>query len=79
MAVDVVDLIIQDHREVQRLLAELKDNPKTRPTVTPMLTTLGDQPAEETKQEAVQQARNAGISGASKMSKDEIHETLKSL
>lgn len=37
---DVVDLIMQDHREVERLFAELKSNPKSRPTVVPVLTTL---------------------------------------
>jgi hemerythrin-like domain-containing protein len=37
---DVVDLIMQDHREVERLFDELKDNPETRPNLLPVLTTL---------------------------------------
>jgi hemerythrin superfamily protein len=37
---DVVDLIMQDHREVERLFDELKDNPEQRPNLLPVLTTL---------------------------------------
>jgi hemerythrin-like domain-containing protein len=37
---DVVDLIMQDHREVERLFDELKDNPEKRPNLLPVLTTL---------------------------------------
>ncbi|MGW6278400.1 hemerythrin domain-containing protein [Kribbella sp. NPDC055071] len=37
---DVVDLIMQDHREVERLFDELKENPEKRPTLLPVLTTL---------------------------------------
>jgi hemerythrin superfamily protein len=40
MPADVVDLIMQDHREVERLFDELKDNPETRPNLVPVLTTL---------------------------------------
>jgi len=40
MGADVVDLIMQDHREVERLFDELKDNPETRPNLLPVLTTL---------------------------------------
>jgi hemerythrin superfamily protein len=40
MAGDVVDLIMQDHREVERLFDELKDNPEKRPNLVPVLTTL---------------------------------------
>ncbi|ADB30639.1 Hemerythrin HHE cation binding domain protein [Kribbella flavida DSM 17836] len=40
MAGDVVDLIMQDHREVERLFDELKDNPETRRNLVPVLTTL---------------------------------------
>ncbi|MEV5967115.1 hemerythrin domain-containing protein [Kribbella sp. NPDC051952] len=40
MAVDVVDLIMQDHREVERLFDELKDSPEKRPNLLPVLTTL---------------------------------------
>ncbi|NUT50148.1 MAG: hemerythrin domain-containing protein [Saccharothrix sp.] len=34
---DVVDLIMQDHREVERLFAELKDHPEKRPLLVPVL------------------------------------------
>ncbi|GGP77146.1 hemerythrin domain-containing protein [Saccharothrix coeruleofusca] len=37
MAVDVVDLIMQDHREVERLFAELKNHPEKRPLLVPVL------------------------------------------
>ncbi|WP_433004319.1 hemerythrin domain-containing protein [Kribbella sp. CA-294648] len=40
MAADVVDLIMQDHREVERLFDELKDNPEKREGLVPVLTTL---------------------------------------
>ncbi|WP_367129669.1 hemerythrin domain-containing protein [Saccharothrix sp. HUAS TT1] len=34
---DVVDLIMQDHREVERLFTELKDHPEKRPLLVPVL------------------------------------------
>lgn len=37
---DVVDLIMQDHREVERLFAELKASPEKRAGLVPVLTTL---------------------------------------
>ncbi|MFI9009272.1 hemerythrin domain-containing protein [Actinosynnema sp. NPDC053489] len=37
---DVVDLIMQDHREVERLFAELKDHPEKRPLLVPVLTAV---------------------------------------
>ncbi|MEU4291247.1 hemerythrin domain-containing protein [Kribbella sp. NPDC026596] len=40
MPADVVDLIMQDHREVERLFEELKENPEKRPNLIPVLTTL---------------------------------------
>lgn len=40
MPADVVDLIMQDHREVERLFDELRDNPEKRPNLLPVLTTL---------------------------------------
>jgi hemerythrin superfamily protein len=40
MTADVVDLIMQDHREVERLFEELKENPDKRPNLLPVLTTL---------------------------------------
>lgn len=40
MTADVVDLIMQDHREVERLFEELKSHPEKRPNLLPVLTTL---------------------------------------
>ncbi|MFC9690897.1 hemerythrin domain-containing protein [Kribbella sp. NPDC056951] len=40
MSADVVDLILQDHREVERLFEELKNSPEKRPNLLPVLTTL---------------------------------------
>lgn len=40
MSTDVVDLIMQDHREVERLFDALKDEPENRPNLLPVLTTL---------------------------------------
>jgi len=37
---DVVDLIMQDHREVERLFNELQTRPEKRPNLVPVLTTL---------------------------------------
>jgi hemerythrin superfamily protein len=40
MANDVVDLITQDHREVERLFEELKTAPRKRPLLVPVLATI---------------------------------------
>ena len=37
---DVVDLIMQDHREVERLFEELRTSPDKRPNLVPVLTAL---------------------------------------
>ena len=37
---DVVDLIMQDHREVERIFEELKSSPEKRKGLTPVLVTL---------------------------------------
>jgi len=37
---DVVDLIMQDHREVERMFEELRTQPEKRPLLIPTLTTL---------------------------------------
>lgn len=37
MQYDVVDLIMQDHREVERLFDELENHPEKRPLLTPVL------------------------------------------
>jgi hemerythrin superfamily protein len=40
VAGDVVDLIMQDHREVERLFDELQRHPDKRPLLTPVLASL---------------------------------------
>ncbi|MCC3765369.1 hemerythrin domain-containing protein [Glycomyces sp. TRM65418] len=40
MSADVVELIMQDHREVERLFDQLKNSPETRPLLTPVLAAL---------------------------------------
>lgn len=40
MTQDVVDLILNDHREVERLFDQLQNEPKTRANVVPVLVTL---------------------------------------
>jgi hemerythrin superfamily protein len=40
VSADVVDLIMQDHREVERLFDELKSHPEKRPLLVPTLTAL---------------------------------------
>lgn len=40
MRADVVDLIMQDHREVERLFEELRSHPEERPLLVPTLTSL---------------------------------------
>ena len=40
MSGDVVDLIMQDHREVERLFEQMKQEPDQRPMLVPVVTTL---------------------------------------
>lgn len=40
MAKDVVELIMQDHREVERLFEEMKASPDKRPMLVPVVTSL---------------------------------------
>jgi hemerythrin superfamily protein len=40
MSGDVVDLIMADHREVERLFEDLKRHPENRPLVVPVLSAL---------------------------------------
>jgi hypothetical protein len=37
---DVVDLIVQDHRELQRIFQELRSDPSKRQTLAPVMSTL---------------------------------------
>jgi hemerythrin superfamily protein len=40
MSQDVVDLIMQDHREVERLFEQMKSQPDQRPMLVPVVTSL---------------------------------------
>ncbi|MBA2446259.1 MAG: hemerythrin domain-containing protein [Nocardioidaceae bacterium] len=40
MAPDVVDLIMADHREVERLFDKMREDPESRPMLLPTVTTL---------------------------------------
>lgn len=40
MSTDVVDLILQDHRELERMFDELKQSPEKRRALAPVVTTL---------------------------------------
>jgi hemerythrin superfamily protein len=40
MTLDVVDVIMKDHREVERIFEQLKSDPGSRPGLVPVLTTL---------------------------------------
>jgi hemerythrin superfamily protein len=57
---DVVDLIIQDHRELQRLFEELKSNPEKRPALAPVMTTLLYAHSRAEEQEVYPATRDAG-------------------
>src|SRR3954447_13284554 len=57
---DVVDLIVQDHRELQRLFAELRSEPAKRPTLAPVMTTLLFAHSRAEESEVYPRARAAG-------------------
>jgi hemerythrin superfamily protein len=40
VTMDVVDLIMRDHREVERIFDELRNDPGSRPVLVPVLTVL---------------------------------------
>ncbi|HEY9564701.1 MAG TPA: hemerythrin domain-containing protein [Nocardioides sp.] len=40
MSQDVIDLIMRDHREMERMFEQLKSDPDSRPALVPVLTTL---------------------------------------
>jgi len=57
---DVVDLIVQDHRELQRLFAELRSEPAKRPTLAPVMSTLLFAHSRAEESEVYPRARAAG-------------------
>jgi hemerythrin superfamily protein len=60
MRYDVVDLIMQDHREVERLFDELKNHPEKRPLLTPVLCGLLVAHSRAEEAEVYPPARDAG-------------------
>ncbi|TYL45074.1 hemerythrin domain-containing protein [Nocardioides sp. BGMRC 2183] len=57
---DVVDLILQDHREMERLFERLRKEPDSRPTLVPLLTTLLTAHERAEEAEVYPAAREAG-------------------
>lgn len=60
MQYDVVDLIMQDHREVERLFDELKNHPEKRPLLTPVLCGLLVAHSRAEESEVYPAAKDAG-------------------
>lgn len=61
MADDVIDLILKDHRELERMFATLLDEPAQRPTLVPLMTTLLTAHSRAEESEVYPAAREAGI------------------
>jgi len=57
---DVVDLIVQDHRELQRMFEELRSDPSKRKALTPMMSTLLFAHSRAEESEVYPRARAAG-------------------
>lgn len=57
---DVVDLITQDHRELQRLFEELKSDPSKRKALAPVMSTLLFAHSRAEESEVYPAARSAG-------------------
>jgi hemerythrin superfamily protein len=57
---DVVDLITQDHRELQRLFQELRSDPSKRKTLAPVMSTLLFAHSRAEESEVYPRARAAG-------------------
>jgi hemerythrin superfamily protein len=57
---DVVDLIVQDHRELQRMFEKLRSDPSTRKTLAPVMSTLLFAHSRAEESEVYPQARAAG-------------------
>jgi hemerythrin superfamily protein len=57
---DVVDLIVQDHRELQRLFQELRSEPSKRKSLAPVMSTLLFAHSRAEESEVYPQAREAG-------------------
>jgi hemerythrin superfamily protein len=57
---DVVDLIVQDHRELQRMFEELRSDPSKRPALAPVMSTLLFAHSRAEESEVYPRARAAG-------------------
>jgi hemerythrin superfamily protein len=57
---DVVDLILQDHRELQRMFEELLGNPSSRESLAPVMSTLLFAHSRAEESEVYPEARAAG-------------------
>jgi hemerythrin superfamily protein len=57
---NVVDLIMNDHRELERIFDELMNQPDTRPTLVPMMITLLTAHSRAEEAEVYPAARDAG-------------------
>jgi hemerythrin superfamily protein len=57
---DVVDLIVQDHRELQRMFAELRSDPSKRKALAPVMSTLLFAHSRAEESEVYPKARAAG-------------------
>jgi hemerythrin superfamily protein len=60
MSTDVVDLIMQDHRELERMFDELRNNPEKRPGLVPVMATLLYAHSRAEEGEVYPAAREAG-------------------
>lgn len=60
MTTDVVDLILQDHRELERLFDELRQSPEKRRALVPMMTMLLNAHSRAEEAEVYPAARKAG-------------------
>lgn len=77
MAGDVVKLIMQDHREVERLFDERREQ-LGEAFVASRKQHLGEQPGDMTRDQLAQQAANADISGTAGLSKDKLEKKVQS-
>ncbi|MFL6089145.1 MAG: hemerythrin domain-containing protein [Aeromicrobium sp.] len=61
MATDVVDLIMKDHRELERLFDQLQNQPDSRPTTVPVMVALLTAHSRAEEAEVYPAAAEAGI------------------
>jgi hemerythrin superfamily protein len=82
---DVVDLIVQDHRELQRMFEELRSDPSKRKAIAPVMSTLLFAHSRAEESEVYPRARAAGVeedvehSQEEHLTADQLAERLTSL